>query len=45
MRYLDITTEDKVKALVTLESETEKGTEKKWKKDPESLVDFCGLKR
>ena len=45
MRYLDITTEDKVKALATLESETEKGTEKKWKKDPESLVDFCGLKR
>lgn len=45
MRYLDITTEDKAKALATLESETEKGTEKKWKKDPESLVDFCGLKR
>lgn len=45
MRYLDITTEDKVKALATLESETEKGTEKKWKKDPEALVDFCGLKR
>lgn len=45
MKYLDITTEEKVKALATLESETEKKTEKKWKKSPESLVDFCGLER
>ena len=45
MRYLDITTEDKAKDLATLERETEKGAEKKCKKDPESLVDFCGLKR
>lgn len=45
MKYLDITTEEKVKALATLESETEKKTEKKWKNSPESLVDFCGLKR
>ena len=45
MKYLDITTEEKVKALATLESENEKKTEKKWKKSPESLVGFCGLKR
>ena len=45
MKYLDITTEEKIKALATLESETEKKAEKKWKGKPESLIDFCGLKR
>lgn len=44
MKYLDITTEDKVKALATLENETEKTVSKKWKKN-DSLSDFCGLKR
>ena len=45
MKYLDITTEDKVKALSTLENETEKKVSKKWKKSDGSLIDFCGLKR
>lgn len=45
MKYLDITTADKVKALATLENENEKKMEKKWKDKQESLVDFCGLKR
>lgn len=45
MKYLDITTEDKVKALATLENETEKTVSKKWKKNDSSLSDFCGLKR
>lgn len=45
MRYLDITTEDKINALATLESEKEKNTNRKWKKHDGSLSDFCGLKR
>ena len=45
MRYLDITTEDKVNALATLENEKEKSTSKKWKNDDGTLIDFCGLKR
>lgn len=45
MVYLDITTEDKVKALATLESEKEKTVDKKWKNLDGSLTDFCGLKR
>lgn len=45
MRYLDITTEDKRKALATLEGEEEKNVTKKWKDSSGSLADFCGLKR
>ena len=45
MKYLDITTEDKIKALATLENENEKSTSKKWKNNDGSLSDFCGLKR
>lgn len=45
MKYLDITTEDKIKALSTLENEAEKKVSKKWKKTDGSLMDFCGLKR
>lgn len=45
MKYLDITTREKVNALATLENETEKKMEKKWKDSQGSLVDFCGLKR
>ncbi len=45
MVYLDITTEDKVKALATLESEEEKTVNKKWKNPDGSLTDFCGLNR
>ena len=44
MRYLDITTEDKLKALATLEDETQKTIPKKWKNKNGTLTDFCGLK-
>lgn len=44
MRYLDITMEDKVKALSTLEGEEEKAISKKWKKADGKLLGFCGLK-
>jgi len=45
MKYLDITTDQKVKALATLESETDKKISRKWKNSDGSLTDFCGLKR
>jgi hypothetical protein len=45
MKYLDITTEDKVNALATLENEKEKSASKKWKKTDGTLSDFCGLRR
>ncbi|MGI6064848.1 tyrosine-type recombinase/integrase [Blautia sp.] len=45
MRYLDITTEDKIKALATLEDETQKTIPKKWKNKSGTLTDFCGLKK
>lgn len=45
MKYLDITTAEKVKALATLENENEKNLGKKWKDKDGSLVDFFGLKR
>ncbi len=43
MRYLDITTEDKVRALETLENDQEKGVKKKWKNMNTTLAHFCGL--
>ena len=45
MRYLDITTEDKIKALATLEDENQKAVPKKWKNKNGTLTDFCGLKK
>lgn len=45
MRYLDITTEDKIKALATLEDETLKSKPKKWKGKKGTLSDFCGIKK
>lgn len=45
MKYIDITTEEKVNALATLENETEKIMEKKWKNEKMTLVAFCGLQR
>lgn len=45
MKYLDITTEDKVNALATLENEKEKSVSKKWRNEDGTLSDFCGLKR
>ena len=45
MRYLDITTEDKINAMATLENEKEKSVSKKWKSNEGTLADFCGLNR
>lgn len=45
MRYLDITTEDKIKALATLEDKCQKTVPKKWKNRSGTLTDFCGLKK
>lgn len=43
MKYLDITNEDKMKALSTLEDENEKKISPKWKEKGNSLKSFCGL--
>ena len=43
--YLDITTEEKVKALATLETEEEHNTPKKWRNNDASLSSFLGLAR
>jgi site-specific recombinase XerD len=45
MVYLDITTEEKAKAMATLESEKEKKLDKKWKNSDGTLSAFCGLSR
>ena len=43
MVYLDITTEDEMKALATLEGDGNAKTDRKWKKKDGSLREFCGL--
>jgi len=45
MVYLDITTDEKAKAMATLESETDKKINKKWKNADGTLSAFCGLSR
>lgn len=45
MKYLDITTEDKVQALATLENEEEHNIPKKWKSLDGTLLEFLELKR
>jgi site-specific recombinase XerD len=45
MVYLDISIEEKAKALATLESENDKKISKKWKNADGSLSSFCGLNR
>ena len=45
MVYLDITMEDEIKALETLEGDESTKSERKWKKKDGSLRDFCGLTR
>ena len=45
MKYLDITTEEKVKALATLETEEEHNTPKKWRNNEASLTSFLGFAR
>lgn len=44
MVYLDITTEEEVRALATLEDENEKQTTKKWKPSSKNLSAFCGVR-
>lgn len=43
MAYLDITTEEKTKALATLEDEDNRKISKKWKSNMSSLAAFCGV--
>jgi len=43
MVYLDITTEQEITAMATLENENDKKVTKKWKSDNCSLAGFCGL--
>ena len=45
MKYLDITTEQKVEALSTLEDEKSKATPKKWRTADGGLASFCGVKQ
>lgn len=45
MKYPDITLEEKLNALATLESEKGMAATKKWKRNNGTLTDFLGLKR
>ena len=42
--YLDVTIEQKAKALATLEDENNRKIPKKWKSNKASLANFCGVK-
>ena len=44
MVYLDITIEQELNALSTLEDENDKRVSKKWKDIKGGLADFCGVK-
>jgi len=44
MIYLDITMDQKLKALATLEDENDKKVSKKWKNVKGGLAEFCGVK-
>jgi len=44
MVYLDVTTEQEMKALATLEDENDKSVAKKWKAGKGSLANFCGIR-
>ncbi|WP_217994040.1 tyrosine-type recombinase/integrase [Lentibacillus sp. CBA3610] len=44
MVYLDITIEQELKALATLEDENDKKVSKKWKNTKDGLAEFCGVK-
>lgn len=45
MVYLDVTIDQKAKALVTLEDENNQNVPKKWKSKEASLANFCGVKQ
>jgi site-specific recombinase XerD len=44
MIYMDITLDQELKALATLEDENDKNVSKKWKKIKGDLAEFCGVK-
>jgi len=44
MVYMDITMEQELKALATLEDENDKKVSKKWKNAKGGLAEFCGVK-
>lgn len=44
MLYMDITLEQELKALATLEDENDKTVSKKWKNSKGGLAGFCGVK-
>lgn len=44
MVYMDITLEQELKALATLEDEKDKNISKKWKNGKGGLAEFCGVK-
>ena len=44
MVYMDITIEQELKALATLEDENDRKVSKKWKNDKGGLAEFCGVK-
>jgi len=44
MIYLDVTTDDEIKALATLDDENDKTVSKKWKKADCSLSGYCGVR-
>ena len=44
MVYLDVTIEQKAKALATLEDENSRKAPKKWKDNKSSLANLCGVK-
>lgn len=44
MVYMDITIEQELKALATLEDESDKKVSKKWKNVKGGLAEFCGVK-
>jgi site-specific recombinase XerD len=45
MVYLDITTDQEMRALATLEDENDKNIPKKWKTGKDSLASFCGTRK
>ena len=44
MVYMDITLEQELKALATLEDENDKKVSKKWKNQKDGLANFCGVR-
>jgi hypothetical protein len=44
MVYIDITLEQELKALQTLEDENDKKVSKKWKNVKGGLEEFCGVR-